>query len=313
MSGPRACPRSCATSSRAASSGGGIVEHLFLLQDDYPINLAELDKADAKTNPLLAFDNWYVNLCAPPLLLGLAWLANHSPLAFLLAGFQIWMHEFGHATAAWLCGRRATPLPFGWTPVEPEYSSFVYFGLLLLFGILFVAGWKERKIWPMVAAVVLIALQFYLTWRMPEERQEFWWGAFGGVGGEFYLSALVMAAFYIRLPDKFKWGQCRYLCFFLAASAFLHVTSRWNEVYHNREDIPMGSMINGEDDDNGDMNKLMEDYHWTEKDIRRNYQYLGYACWAGLGLVYLTFALRLNVVADQLWADFSHGRERNFP
>ena len=85
---------------------------------------------------------------------------NLSPLKFLLTGFHVWMHEFGHATAAWMCGFRATPLPFGWTPVEPVHSNFVYFGLLLMFVILFLAGLKERKVWPMIAAVGLAGVQF---------------------------------------------------------------------------------------------------------------------------------------------------------
>jgi hypothetical protein len=275
------------------------------LKDDPPINLAELDKADWKPHPLLAFDNWWVNTFVPPLLLGLVWLLHQSPLVFFMQGFHVWMHEFGHATAAWLCGRRATPLPFGWTPVEPEYSSFVYFGLLLLFGILFLAGWNERKPWPMVVAVALAGLQFFMTWRLTEHEQEFWWSAFGGVGGEFYLSALLMAAFYVQLPEKFQWGLCRYVFFVIGASAFLNIVIYWNQIYHRVEDIPFGSLINGEDDSNGDMNKLMNDFGWSENDIRRNYQYLGYACWVGLGMVYLSFALRLNRVAD--WVAMKFG------
>jgi hypothetical protein len=259
--------------------------------------------------PLFVFDNWRVNAFAPPLLLGLAWLANRSPMGFLMDGFHVWMHEFGHATAAWMCGRKATPLPFGWTPVEPDYSAFVYFGLLLLFGILFVAGWKENKIWPMIVAVALGTLQYYMTWRMPEDRQEFWWSAFGGVGGEFYLSALLMASFYVRLPEKFKWGFCRYVFFFIGASAFLHIVSYWSQVYHGLEDIPMGSMINGEDDANGDMNKLMDDFNWTAGDIKNNYQYLGYYCWAGLGIVYATFTLRLHDAAGWIVDKFSRNEE----
>ena len=281
------------------------------MKDDFPINLAELDKADTPTNPLLDFGDWRVNTFVPPLLLGLVWFLNQSPLAFFLQGFHIWMHEFGHATAAWMTGRKATPLPIGWTPVEPDYSPFVYFGLLLLFGILFAAGWKERKPWPMVAAVALAGLQFYMTWRMPEPRQEFWYGAFGGVGGEFYLSALLMAAFYVQLPEKFQWGFCRYVFFLIAASAFLHIVVYWNAVYRGREDIPMGSMINGEDDANGDMNKLLDDFGWTGMDIRRNYQYLGYGCWAALAFVHAIFVLRLNRVADWVSVKFSRSEDTN--
>ena len=103
---------------------------------------------------LFRFDNWKVNVLGPPLLLAFVLLVNVSPLGFFLKGFHVWMHEFGHATAAWLCGFRATPLPLGWTPVEPVYSPFVYWGLLLLFVILFVAGWMERKGWALGASYI---------------------------------------------------------------------------------------------------------------------------------------------------------------
>jgi len=262
-------------------------------------------RREAEEFALLAFDNWKVNTFVPPLLLGLVWLVQLTPLKFLLTGFHVWMHEFGHATAAWLCGRRATPLPIGWTPVEPEYSAFVYWGLLLLFVILFAAGLKERKVWPMLAALALAGLQYHMTWRMPEHRQEFWWGAFGGVGGEFYLSTLFMLFFFVQLPDKFRWGACRYVFFLIGAAAFLNIWMRWNDVYRGIEEIPFGSMINGEDDQGGDMNKLMDLYGWKKFDIRRNYLLLGRGCWIALGVVWLAFVFRLNRVADWVVGKFA--------
>ena len=48
----------------------------------------------------------------------------------------------------------------------------------------------------------------------------------------------------------------------------LHIVIYWNQIYHGVEDIPFGSMINGEDDSNGDMDKLMNDYGWKKLDIR---------------------------------------------
>lgn len=253
---------------------------------------------------LFAFDNWRVNVLVPPLLLGLVGLVNQSPAGFLLKGFHVWMHEFGHSTAAWLTGRRATPLPFGWTPIEPDYSPWVYFGLLLLFVILFLAGWKERKVWPMLAAVVLAGLQYHMTWRLPGHRQEFWW-TFGGVGGEFYLSALFMAFFFVQLPEKFKWGMCRYVFSLIGATCFLNIVMLWAKVHRGLEEIPFGSMINGEEDQGGDMNKLMDGYGWKKVQIRNTYQQLGYWCWAGLGVMYGIFALRLNRVADWITDKFS--------
>ena len=279
------------------------------MSDLSPINLSELDKPDTETHPLLAFGNWRTNVFVPPLLVVAVYVVNQTGLASLLIGFHVWVHEFGHATAAWMCGRKATPLPFGWTPVEPEYSPFVYFGLLAMFVILFAAGWMERKVWPMIAAVALAGLQYYMTWRMTEDQQEFWWSAFGGVGGEFYLSTLLMVAFYVQLPDKFKWGFCRYVFFLIGASAFLHIVVYWNQVYRGQEDIPMGSMIGGEDDENGDVNKLINQFDWTAREIKHNYQYLGYYCWAVLLVVYAAFALRLNLVADWVSAKFGGGGE----
>ncbi len=259
--------------------------------------LAPRDPADDEFL-LFRFDRWGVNTFVPPLLLGLVLLVNLSPLKFLLTGFHVWMHEFGHATAAWLCGFRATPLPLGWTPVEPVYSPFVYFGLLLMFGLLFAAGAKERKVWPMLAAVLLAGLQYYMTWRMPEHRQEFWYGSFCGVGGEFYLSTLFMMSFWVQLPEKFKWGACRYVFFLIGATAFLNIWLRWGDIYRGVEEIPFGGMVTSEDDPNGDMNKLMDAYGWKKFTIRRTYWLLGWGCWAALGVMWAIFVLRLNKIAD---------------
>lgn len=268
----------------------------------------KIERREPEEFALLAFDNWKVNAFVPPLLLGLVWLAQLTPLKLLLAGFHVWMHELGHATAAWLCGWRATPLPIGWTPVEPGHSHFVYFGLLLMFVLLFLAGLKERKVWPMLAAVALAALQFFMTWRLPEHRKEFWM-VFGGVGGEFYLSTLCMLSFWVQLPEKFRWGACRYVCFLIGAAAFLNIWLHWRDVYRGIEEIPFGSIIHGEEDAGGDMNRLMDDFGWTKFRIRRTYWLLGWGCWAALGAMWLAFVLRLNRVVDWIAGMFGAGRE----
>ena len=255
---------------------------------------------------LFSFDSWRVNLLALPLVTAMAWLANISPLGFFLKGFHIWTHEFGHATVAWLTGKRALPLPIGWTSVEADKSNFVYFGVLFLLAVLFVAGWKERKIWPMLLALGLAPLQFYLTWRLPEHRADLW-QSFAGVGGEFYLGAAMMALFYVQLPDKFKWGVCRYFFLFLGASSFLNIYLFWRQVRLGNESIPWGSMVQGEEDGGGDMNILRDDYRWSNHDIIGAYTHLGNACVVVLLVVYAVFALRLDRFGarwlDILWPE----------
>ena len=78
-------------------------------------------------------------------------------------------------------------------------------------------------------------------------------------------------------------------------------------MYRGLEEIPFGSMINGEDDQGGDMNKLMDLYGWKKFDIRHNYLLLGRGCWIALGLMWALFALRLNRAADWIAGKFGAG------
>ena len=246
-----------------------------------------------------SFDSWRVNLLALPLALGLAFVVSLTPFRFLLAGFHVWMHEFGHATVAWLTGRRALPLPIGWTNVSPEKSLFVYGGVLFLLGLLFAAGWKERKLVPLILAPAVALLQGYMSWVLSDDRAALW-QTFAGVGGEFYLSTACMVLFYFPLPEKFKWSYCRYVFLFIGATSFLNIWLFWRQVRRGEESIPWGSMVNGEEDAGGDMNILRDDYHWSNHQIMGAYQHLGTACLVVLLAAYLFFALRLDRLARRL-------------
>jgi hypothetical protein len=191
--------------------------------------------------------------------------------------------------------------------VEPVHSNAVYFGLLLLLLLLGAAGIKERKFWPVVIALVLIAVQYQMTWRLSDYGKDFW-VVFGGVGGEFALSTLLMLAFWVRLPDKFKWGAVRYLFFLIGAMAFLAIWERWRHVYRGLEELPFGSIINGEDDQNGDMNRLMDEYGWKKFQIRRTYWLLGWWCWAALAAVWLIHAVGADRIGGWIAAKFGAGK-----
>ncbi len=123
----------------------------------------------ADDTDLYSFNNRFSNTLIFPGLLLIAALLNISPtLQLLLFSINIWIHECGHATVAWLSGYRAIPLPFGWTSIETKQSLFVYFGVLTLLALLFWTGQKEQRRWPMVLACILAIVQFYMTWIMPE-------------------------------------------------------------------------------------------------------------------------------------------------
>jgi len=256
-----------------------------------------------ETGGLLSFDSRIVNAVVAPGAAALAVLVQISPLGFFLQGFHVWVHEFGHATVAWMTGRRALPLPIGWTNVEHERSVLVYFGVLLLLGVMGVGGWRERKIWPMALAVLLATAQAYMTWFLSDDRAHLWM-IFAGVGGEFYLAAAMMALFYFEFPEKFRWGVCRYAFLFIGAASFFTTFRFWKQVQHGLEGIPYGTMINGEDDGGGDMNILKDEYGWSQHRIIHTYAHLGDLCLVALALIYLFFTLRLDRVMDRLLARF---------
>jgi hypothetical protein len=248
-----------------------------------------------------SFDSPAIKAIALPLVAVVAVLFEMSPFGFLLEGFHVWIHEVGHASVAWLSGRPALPLPFGWTNVESVKSTVLYLAILISLVALAVSGWRERKAWPMALAVALISAQTFMTWHLPEDREHLWM-IFGGVGGEFYLSAAMISLFYFEFPDRFRWGSCRYVVVFIGAASFFESYSFWKKVKSGVEGIPYGSMINGEDDGGGDMNILADQYHWTQHHIIFTYNHLADACLVAIGAVYLFYNLRLNEVFNPLLA-----------
>jgi Peptidase M50B-like len=264
------------------------------LSDDEPV----LD--DDPPRGLTSFEDWRVRVFGPWALIAAAALVNSSPLGFFLRGFHVWIHEFGHATAAWMSGYRATPLPIGWANIELDPSRFVYFGGLFLCGVFAWAGWTQRRLAAVVLGVTAAIAQFWMTWRNDEFTHDLWIVA-GGVGGEFYLSTACLVLFFVRLPAKFRWGVCRWPCGFVAASGLLKIGTFWWHIRQGREEIPFGSMLHGEEDPNGDMNRLIDDHGWTQAGIIDHYSSLGVACLLAWAMVYVWFALRADLEVRRWW------------
>ncbi|ASC69700.1 hypothetical protein XM38_006290 [Halomicronema hongdechloris C2206] len=255
---------------------------------------------------LFAFDNRFSNgLIFPGLLLLGMLMQVLPPVKLLLFGVQVWMHEFGHATVAWLAGRRAIPLPFGWTNVEPERSLFVYLGLLVLFGLLFWAGRREGHRWPMVLAVGLILIQGWMTWMLSAQTFEVLL-AFGGVGGELYLSTLLMVSFFFPMPAYWRWDFYRYPVVLGSAFVFLGGFGLWHRIERGLASIPWGSLWGGPEHAGGDMN-ILRLHGWSDQQIIGTYRALGDGCLLVLMGVYLYVLLKQH---PQWWARLWQGGRR---
>ncbi|MEN9201687.1 MAG: hypothetical protein Q6K80_03205 [Thermostichus sp. DG_1_6_bins_120] len=247
-----------------------------------------------------AFDSLTVNIWALPMAFGVALMVNTISLLQLFhLPWHIWIHELGHATIAWWSGYRALPLPFGWTSISLQQDPFVYFGILFLLSLLFWSGWKERILWLKGLAILLALLQFYMTWIMPKPMKEMLF-VFGGVGGEFYLSTFLIACFYCRFPDRWRWDFWRFVVLGIAASSLWKSFWQWHGIQLGLAEIPWGTLFGGQGDTGGDMNRLNYDFGWSADQIIQTYSWLGNLCVLLVIGVYGFFLLRMN---NEIWLD----------
>ncbi len=256
--------------------------------------IAALDSSRDDRDPF-SFNNRFMNVGALPVAMGLAMLINWLGIFnLLLRPFHIWIHEFGHATVAWFAGHQATPLPFGWTNVGEDRSIIVYLCFLALLGLLGWTGWREQKRGTIALAAVLAVIQFWMTWVLPLDTYEMWL-AFGGIGGELYLSTFLMVCFYLPLPDRWRWDFWRYIVLLIAASTFSETFWLWHQIKRGTESIPWGSMWGGEGDAGGDMNRLSLDYGWSDGQIIQTYSQLGNLCLLVLVGTYIFFVMKAKL------------------
>jgi hypothetical protein len=261
-------------------------DRTILWKRSIPLATVLNQQAEKDNRDPFSFNNQWINRAAFPIAFLFGLLAHWTGFDRLLFGVRLWIHEVGHATVAWFSGHHATPLPFGWTNVGEERSVMVYGLFALLWGLLGWVGWKEGKRVSMGIAAIALVIQFWMTWLMPESGFETWL-AFGGVGGEFVLSTLLLVAFYIPLPDRWQWEFWRYPTLGLAASTFVGAFSFWHQVKRGTADIPWGSLLGGDGDAGGDMNRL-SDAGWSDLHIVQTYTSLGNLClWILIGIYVL--------------------------
>jgi hypothetical protein len=221
---------------------------------------------------------------APLVALGLAWLAYTSSFgqSFFRTFLSMWLHEFGHAVTAWLCGFSALPGPWR-TSVADERSIVLS---LLLFGALAALGykaWRARRFGVVAGAAVVVLLQIIGTFGLHAARARALI-TFGGDGGGLVLGTLLFLTFYSR-PGSYvhehwlRWG-------FLVIGAFGYVDPmvQWWRANHDADTIPYGEM---EGVGTSDPTRLIDDYGWSEKQLVGRYVMLGTICLVVIVVAYV--------------------------
>lgn len=205
-----------------------------------------------------------------------------TPLSNLLFGVRIWFHEFGHALVAWLSGRRALPLPIGWTSTSQERSPVVMVLVLFLELVLLTMAWRERKAFTALLAGGLVLAQVVASLSLDASRYEPWF-AWGGVAGEFLLPSVLMVGSLFTAPAYFRWERLRFPAAVGGSLAYWAAFLDWRSIAAGERPLPLGSLWGGEDF--GDMNTLLA-AGWSPGAIISSYLGLGGVCLLALLVSY---------------------------
>jgi hypothetical protein len=229
---------------------------------------------------------------AIPAALILAHLAVSVPLfRVLLRVFcSMWIHEFGHAITAWLCGFGAFPGPW-FTPVWESRSPLVS---LLVAGSIAAAGyraWAARR-WAWVATLGgLILIQLWMTLGLSIGRAQAII-TFGGDGGCMVLGSCLMASMYAHPESSLHRGWLRWGFLVIGAASFADSFQTWWAAKLDMAAIPFGM---NEGMGLSDASKLVDVYGWTETQLVHRYVALGIACLILLAISYAVNLWRARV------------------
>ncbi|MDB4990554.1 MAG: hypothetical protein JWN04_5732 [Myxococcaceae bacterium] len=246
----------------------------------------------------LAFGLPWVDLLALPIALLLSFLVRLSNWgSLLLVPAQIQFHELGHALLAWLSGRAALPLPFGFTFWREQQSVFTGCCMAFLLGVLLVRAVRERRPFGAVLASSLLLAFLVLSLLVAADTSRMLI-LLAGLAGELVLTSLAIVAFYFEMPDRLRWDFFRFIVLFPATGSWLAAVQLWLGVARGKRALPTGSILGTTGDGSGDLDRLLAEYDFSEASITTLYGRLSLLTAAVVVVTYGVFALR---AAHKLW------------
>ena len=200
---------------------------------------------------------------------------------------SMWVHEIGHATAAWLCGFPAFPGPW-LTPMAQSRSpifGFVVFAAIA--GGVFWAFFNERRrlAWALGA---LLAVQLFCTLALSDARAK-QLIVFMGDGGCLVLGTLLMLTVYAPGDSALKQGWLRWGFLIIGAAAFADAFAQWWASRTDFDRIPFGM---NEGVGLSDPSVLSQTFGWSTDQIVGRYVMLGCVCLVVLAVAYVAGRLR---------------------
>jgi hypothetical protein len=233
---------------------------------------------------------------ALPVALVFSWLLVKTGVGHTLLRIfcSMWVHEIGHATAAWLSGYPAFPGP--WVTFTAGSRS-VVLAALVFAGLAYLAVrcWLAEQRPAAAALLAVLLVQIWCTAVLrPESARAFI--VFFGDGGCLVLGALLMATFYTPAGSVFRRGALRWGFLPIGAAAFADVFEQWWSARTDPDRIPFGA---NEGVGPSDPSVLSDTFHWSATTIVHRYVVLGCVCLAALACLYAMAVRRARAAARE--------------
>jgi hypothetical protein len=194
---------------------------------------------------------------------------------------SMFVHELGHAVAAWLCGYTAFPALWVTLMSSGRVASFAIV-LSLALGLATFWLWKVGRQWSAAALGTVLVLQLALTLGLSARSAQALI-AFAGDAGCFVLGAALMCTFYANSESSLVRGWLRWGFLVIGAFAFSDALATWWAARSDSDAIPFGEI---EGVGLSDPSKLTETYGWTIHQLIHRYLVVAAVSFAVLAVVY---------------------------
>jgi Zn-finger nucleic acid-binding protein len=229
------------------------------------------------------YDEGMENLIAVPLAMLLSWLCCSTNFGRLLASLVgMPFHEVGHAAASWLSSRIAIPLPF-FTFWYDDQSVLMGLVVACVLGWLIFHTYREKN-WFMLGSASAVLLAWAVMTFVIPPGQTLMWQILSGALGEVVFGGFLLIAFHFPLPDRLRWDFWRWAALIPAGLSFTYALTLWRTVAADVSQMPWGSAIGSESD--GDMNRLVQQFHWSANDLADLYLTTAYVVMTALAITY---------------------------
>ena len=250
--------------------------------------LAErIARDDAAETAPSAFEQY--RLFAFPALYIVMWLVSDTGFGrfVLRTFFGMWLHELGHASASWLTGRWALPLP--WITFSFDRNIVVSVAMFGGAAALIRLGRQRDSVTTMALGGALL-IGTLLGHLAPASFQQPFF-TFGGEAGAMVFGALMSCGFLVRSPLRVFQGGLRWGWLVIGSASWADATRVWWTCRTDFAAIPFGL----EDSMPSDASRLVDEFGWDSLTMVRRFLLVAAVSLGAAALAFVAALIRERV------------------